>query len=94
MAWVLLGGPTSLSSFPWINKPLALPGVAPILRALFPNLFHLQIMSQHRSLKTSGGSVGTKRSVLKRGERIKLMKARGQWQEGRLPTSLPKTKSE
>ena len=31
-------------------------------------------MSQHRSLKTSGGGVGSKRSVLKRGERIKLMK--------------------
>lgn len=79
---------------PVTNKLLALPGGAPILRALFPNLFSTQIMSQHRSLKTSGGSVGTKRSVLKRGERIKLMKARGQWKEGRLPTSLPKTKSE
>ena len=51
-------------------------------------------MSQHPSLKSGGGAVGAKRSVLKRGERIKLMKARGQWKEGRLPTSLPKTKSE
>jgi len=50
-------------------------------------------MSQHRSLKTAG-SVGAKRSVLKRGERVKLLKARGQWQEGRLPTKLPKTKPE
>ena len=50
-------------------------------------------MSQHRSLKTSG-SVGTKRSVLKRGERIKLLKSRGQWKDGRLPTNLPKTKPE
>jgi small basic protein (TIGR04137 family) len=50
-------------------------------------------MSQHRSLKTAG-SVATKRSVLKRGERIKLLKSRGQWTEGRLPTSLPKTKPE
>jgi small basic protein (TIGR04137 family) len=50
-------------------------------------------MSQHRSLKTSG-SVGTKRSVLKRGERIKLLKSRGLWKEGRLPTNLPKTKPE
>jgi small basic protein (TIGR04137 family) len=50
-------------------------------------------MSQHRSLKTAG-SVGTKRSVLKRGERIKLLKARGLWKEGRLPTGLPKTKPE
>lgn len=50
-------------------------------------------MSQHSSLKTAG-SVGTKRSVLKRGERIKLLKSRGQWKEGRLPTNLPKTKPE
>ena len=48
-------------------------------------------MSQHRSLRTSG-SVGSKRSVLKRGERIKVLKARGLWVEGRLPTNLPKTK--
>ena len=27
-------------------------------------------------------------------ERIKLMKARGQWKDGRLPTGLPKTKAE
>ncbi len=50
-------------------------------------------MSQHRSLKTSG-SVGSKRSVLKRGERVKLLKARGLWKEGRLSTNLPKTKPE
>jgi small basic protein (TIGR04137 family) len=31
---------------------------------------------------------------LKRGERIKLLKARGLWEDGRLPTSLPKTKAE
>ncbi len=75
------------------NKLLALPPGTSILPALFqPPL--ISVMSQHRSLKTSGGSVGTKRSVLKRGERIKLMKARGQWKEGRLPTGLPKTKAE
>ncbi|MFC5455046.1 small basic protein [Prosthecobacter fluviatilis] len=50
-------------------------------------------MSQHSSLKSSG-SVGTKRSVLKRGERIKLLQSRGQWKEGRLPLNLPKTKPE
>ncbi len=48
-------------------------------------------MSQHRSLRNSG-SVGSKRSVLKRGERVKLLKARGLWADGRLPTNLPKTK--
>ena len=49
-------------------------------------------MSQHRSLKSSTSAVGAKRSVLKRGERIKLLKARGLWKEGRAYTSLPKTK--
>lgn len=49
-------------------------------------------MSQHRSLKNLSGSVGAKRSVLKRGERIKLMKSRGQWAEGRSLHNLPKTK--
>lgn len=82
-------------SFIPANKPLALQRGASILPAPFFNpSFYLLAMSQHRSLKNSGGSVGTKRSVLKRGERIKLMKARGQWKEGRLPTGLPKTKSE
>jgi small basic protein (TIGR04137 family) len=53
----------------------------------------LLVMSQHSSLRNSG-SVGSKRSVLTRGERIKLLKARGLWTEGRLPTNLPKTKPE
>lgn len=50
-------------------------------------------MSQHNSLKSSGGG-GSKRSVLKRGERIKLLKKRGQWEEGRSPIGLPKTEPE
>lgn len=50
-------------------------------------------MSQHRSLRSTS-SVGSKRSVLKRGERIKLLKARGLWEEGRLLYNLPKTKAE
>ena len=49
-------------------------------------------MSQHSSLRSSGGAAASKRSVLKRGERIKLMKARGQWKEGRSLYNLPKTK--
>lgn len=50
-------------------------------------------MSQHPSLKGSK-NVGTKRSVLKRFERIKLMRKRGQWKDGRSPIGLPKTKPE
>lgn len=49
-------------------------------------------MSMHNSLKSGGGTVAVKRSVLKRGERIKLMKARGQWKDGRSPYGLPKTR--
>ena len=69
------------------------PGLGLLFFAPFFTPSPLRIMSQHSSLKTSG-SVGTKRSVLKRGERVKLLKARGQWKEGRLPTNLPKTKPE
>ncbi len=48
-------------------------------------------MSQHRSLR-SGSSVGAKRNVLKRIERVDLLKKRGKWQEGDRVTRLPKTK--
>ena len=50
-------------------------------------------MSQHSSLKKSG-AVGAKRNVLKRFERIKLLKKREQWKEGSSPVGLPKTKPE
>ncbi len=50
-------------------------------------------MSQHRSLKSSK-TVGAKRSVLKRFERIKLLMKRGQWNDGNSPVGLPKTKPE
>ncbi|RFC49952.1 MAG: hypothetical protein DVB22_002340 [Verrucomicrobia bacterium] len=47
-------------------------------------------MSQHSSLKSGGASVGAKRSVLKRFERVKLMKKRGVWKEGQSALGLPK----
>ncbi len=47
-------------------------------------------MSQHASLKKSS-SVGAKRSVLKRYERVKVLQKRGQWEEGKSPIGLPKT---
>ena len=50
-------------------------------------------MSQHPSLKGSK-SVGAKRSVLKRFERVKLMKKRGTWEKGQSPIGLPKTPAE
>jgi small basic protein (TIGR04137 family) len=50
-----------------------------------------KFMSQHRSLRaiaTSGG----KRNVLKRFERVGVLKKRGQWKEGDRITGLRKTK--
>ena len=48
-------------------------------------------MSRHRSLRTAG-SIGAKRSVLKRWERVALLKERGQWKEGDRVSGLRKTK--
>lgn len=50
-------------------------------------------MSQHSSLKGSGKIV-VKRNVLKRFERINLLKKRGQWKDGDRGLGLRKTKPE
>ncbi len=60
------------------------------VRALSPISFY---MSQHRSLRGASG-VAQKRNVLKRFERMDLMKKRGQWKAERSPMGLPKTKPE
>ncbi len=49
------------------------------------------LMSQHRSLRSSG-TIAAKRNVLKRFERVDLLKKRGVWKEGRSVMNLPKTK--
>ncbi len=49
------------------------------------------IMSQHRSLRAAS-VLGGKRSVLKRFERVEVLKKRGQWKEGDRVTGLRKTK--
>ena len=48
-------------------------------------------MSKHPSLKGSG-SIKAKRNVLKRYERIDMLKADGRWNEGDKASGLPKTK--
>lgn len=50
-------------------------------------------MSQHRSLRAASTS-GAKRNVLKRYERVELLKKRGQWKAGGRVTGLRKTKPE
>jgi small basic protein (TIGR04137 family) len=49
-------------------------------------------MSQHSSLK-SASKIATKRNVLKRFERIEVLRAKGTWKDGDRATGLPKTKS-
>lgn len=50
-------------------------------------------MAQHRSLR-GASTLKAKRNVLKRFERVELMKKRGQWKDGDRVTGLPKTKGE
>ncbi|HEY3602892.1 MAG TPA: small basic protein [Chthoniobacterales bacterium] len=49
------------------------------------------IMSQHRSLK-GASTITAKRNVLKRFERVELLKKRGQWKDTSKVIGLPKTK--
>jgi small basic protein (TIGR04137 family) len=51
------------------------------------------VMSQHRSLRAAA-TLGGKRNVLKRFERIELLKKRGQYKDGDRITGLRKTKGE
>lgn len=48
-------------------------------------------MSQHRSLR-GAATLGGKRSVLKRFERIEILKKTGEFKEGQRITGLRKTK--
>jgi small basic protein (TIGR04137 family) len=50
-------------------------------------------MSQHRSLRAAS-TTGGKRNVLKRFERVALLKKRGQWKDGDRVSGLRKTKPE
>ncbi len=55
----------------------------------------IPFMSQHNSLKSSGGGgLVVKRNVLKRFERVALLKKRGQWKEGDRVQGLRKTKAD
>ncbi len=50
-------------------------------------------MSQHRSLRGSN-TTAAKRNVMKRFERVEVLKKRGQWKTGDRVTGLRKTKPE
>ncbi len=48
-------------------------------------------MTMHRSLKAAN-KIKTKRNVLKRYERIDVLRSRGKWKEGDRAIGLPKIK--
>lgn len=50
-------------------------------------------MGQHPSLK-SASKIASKRNVLKRFERIDILRANGKWKEGDRALGLPKIKLE
>lgn len=49
-------------------------------------------MSLHASLKAAN-KITTRRNVLKRFERVEILKKRGKWKDGDRGHGLPKTKS-
>lgn len=50
-------------------------------------------MSQHRSLK-GASKIQARRNVLKRFERVEVLKRQGRWKDGNRVFGLPKTKPE
>lgn len=73
------------------KNPLAWAGLHDSFAPLFPNTPDLFTMSQHRSLK-GAATIAAKRNVLKRFERVEVLKKRGQWKEGDKVIALRKTK--
>lgn len=55
------------------------------------NLSSITVMSQHRSLRAAA-TLGAKRNVMKRFERVEVLKKRGEWKEGARVTGLRKTR--
>ena len=51
-------------------------------------------MTQHNSFKAAGGAGSKNRTVLKRFERVDLLKKRKEWEEGQRVVGLKKTKPE
>lgn len=51
-------------------------------------------MTQHSSLKAGSSRSGQRRNVLKRLERIKILKDKGKWKEENKAYGLPKVKPE
>jgi small basic protein (TIGR04137 family) len=67
-----------------------LPGAVDLDERVNPGT---HFMSQHRSLRAVS-TIGAKRNVMKRFERVALLKKRGEWKDGDRVTGLRKTKPE
>ena len=61
-----------------------------------PHLSNLRknLMTQHNSFKAAGGGGKKNRTVLKRFERVDLLRKRGQWSDGDRVIGLKKTTPE
>lgn len=73
-----------------MNSARAFPLPSRGARLYSPPFFHTR-MSQHRSLK-GASTITAKRNVLKRFERVDLLKKRGQFKQGDKVIGLRKTK--
>ncbi len=58
----------------------------------FPASDPIAVMSQHNTFRNSGTIRKKNRTVLKRFERVELLRKRGEWKEGDRVTGLKKTK--
>ena len=72
-----------------LNFSLFARGNVRIVRVPFSN--RIPVMSQHRSLKGQS-TIAAKRNVLKRFERVEVLKSRGQFKQGDKVIGLRKTK--
>ncbi len=79
------GGSRANFSLSWVVLRLTMDPLNPHLPTIFI------AMSQHKSLQGTSGIV-IKRNVLKRFERIDLLKKRGHWKAGDRVQGLRKTK--
>ena len=85
-----LAEPTSCLAISFSPSPFEKSRARGILPACFSQ-GRSNFMSQHRSLK-GASTITAKRNVLKRFERVELLKKRGQWKQGSKVIGLPKTK--
>lgn len=74
-----------------VANPFENPADPATMRAPFRIITPRHFMSQHRSLKGTS-TITAKRNVLKRFERVELLKKRGQWKDTSKVLGLPKTK--